>query len=80
MLVIERYGYALVMNFLTDFRSHLNRLNNVQTYYRHYEKLEFEDLNDNIDIPGDIIERLHDNWLWMSNSLQFHWLAISKNS
>lgn len=78
MLVIERYGYALVMDFLTDFRSHLNKLNNLQTCYRHYEKLEFEDLNNNVNIRDDVIEHLRYNWLWMSNHIQFHWLAISK--
>ena len=78
MLVIERYGYEIVMNLLTDFLSVLNGFNDVQSCYSRYEKLELENLNYNVDIPNNAIEYLRDHWLWMSNHIQFHWLAISK--
>lgn len=78
MLVIERYGYKLVMDLLIDFRSDLDGFNNVQTYYSSYEQLEFEDLNNNVNIPDETLEYLRCNWLWMSNHIKFHWLAISK--
>ena len=78
MLVIERYGYGHVRNLLRDFHDNLNGLNNVQAYYSKYEQLELEELNNNVDIPIKRIEHLHDNWLWMSKYIKFHWLAISK--
>ena len=78
MLVIERYGYKLVTDLLTDFRSALDRSNAVQPYYSSYEQLEFEELNNNVDISEKAIEYLRHNWLWMSNYIKFHWLAISK--
>ena len=78
MLVIERYGYKLVTDLFKDFRSNLNGFNDVQASYTDYEKLEFEDLNNNVNISDEKIEYLDSNWLWMSNHIQFHWLAISK--
>ena len=80
MLVIERYGYELVMDLLADFPSELAGLDNVQTYYSGYEQLEFEDLNNNVNIRQEEIECLRNNWLWMSDRIKFHWLAISKSS
>ena len=78
MLVIERYGYKLVTDLLIDFRSALDRSSAVQPYYSSYERLEFEELNDNVNISDEVIEHLRQNWLWMSNYIKFHWLAISK--
>ena len=42
-------------------------LNNVQACYKHYEKLELEELNNNVNISDEVIEHLRRNWLWMSN-------------
>ena len=78
MLVIERWGYEIVAKLLRDFHSVLNRFNDVQSYYSCYKKLELKNLNNNVDIPNNEIKYLRDCWLWMSNSIQFHWLAISK--
>lgn len=78
MFVIERYGYKLVMNLLRDFRFNLDRFNNVQTYYSGYEQLEFENLNNNVNIHQEAIDYLRCNWLWMSSHIKFHWLAIFK--
>lgn len=78
MLVIERYGYEKVKNLITDFRSNLDRFKDVQASYENNKKLELTDLNKNINISDKLIKFLDSNWLWMSNQIQFHWLAISK--
>ena len=37
-------------------------LNNVQACYKHYEKLELEELNNNVNISDEVIEHLRRNF------------------
>ena len=93
MLVIERDGYDSVRNLLTNFHADLSKFKNVQPLYKLNNSLDLEGLNNYVpeELKTYLFltrlskERWQDNnpghpedGLWLSNSIKFHWLAVSK--
>ena len=93
MLVIERDEYAPVKNLLTNFYSHLSQFNNVQTHRKFNDSLDLKRINNHIpeelrthlfltSLSKERWQRNNlgrpENGLWLSNSIKFHWLAVSK--
>lgn len=92
MLVIERDGYDPVRNLLTNFHADLSKFKNVQPQYLN-NSLDLKGLNNYVPeelsthlfLTGLSKERWQGNnpgrsadGLRLSNSIKFHWLAVSK--
>ena len=93
MLVIERDGYDSVRNLLTNFHADLSKFKNVQPMHNLNNTLNLEGLNNYVPEElgthlfltrlskerwqGNNPGRSEDG-LWLSNSIKFHWLAVSK--
>ena len=93
MLVIERDGYDSVRNLLTNFHADLSKIKNVQPLCQLNNSLDLEGLNNYVpeELKTYLFltrlskERWQNNnqgrsedGLWLSNSIKFHWLAVSK--
>lgn len=93
MLVIERDGYSPVKNLLTNFHSDLSQFNNVQTHCEFNDSLDLGRINNHVpeDLRTYLFltrlskeqwqrnnPRRSEDGLWLSNSIKFHWLAVSK--
>lgn len=89
MLVIERDGYDSVRNLLTNFHADVSKSKNVQLCYKLKDSLNLEGLNNYI--PEELGTHLFltklskERWqgnnpdrLRLTNSIKFHWLAVSK--
>ena len=81
MLVIEK-RYSNIEKLLRKFHSELGELNQIQTHYTATDNINIKYLNYNGHVPHELIEYLflreRNNWLWLTNNITFHWLAISK--
>ena len=93
MLIIERDGYAPVKNLLTNLCFHLSQFNNVQTHRKFNDSLDLKRINNHVpeelrthlflaSLSKERWQRNNlgrsENGLWLSNSIKFHWLAVSK--
>lgn len=80
MLVIEK-RYSNVEKLLREFHSELTELNEIQTHHTDQDSIDIRYLNYG-HVPNELIEhlfqRVRNNWLWLTNNITFHWLAISK--
>lgn len=80
MLVIEKcYSYVEIL--LRSLYSEINKFSNLQPYYTPNDKIDIRYLNYNY-VPNELINYLFlrqwDSGLWLTNDINFHWLAISK--
>lgn len=80
MLVIEK-RYSNVEKLLRNLNSGLIEFNNIQTHYNAEDNIDIRYLNYG-HVPYELIEHLFlrqlHNWLWLTDNIKFHWLAISK--
>ena len=80
MLVIEK-RYSSVEKLLRQFHSELDVFNDIQTHHTAIDKIDIRYLN-YAHVPDELIEHLFlrvlNNWLWLTDNISFHWLAISK--
>ncbi len=80
MLIIEK-RYSDVEKLLKEFYSELDGFNNIQKHYTPIDNINIKYLNYG-HVPHELVEHLFQrvlhNWLWLTNKISFHWLAISK--
>ena len=82
MLVIEK-RYQYVEALLKNLYSELIKINNIQPNYTPKDDINIRCLNYRY-VPNELIKHLFlrqlNSWLWLTNNISFHWLAISKQA